>query len=114
MREVAEILNKPVLLVHRAFARTLMRAMNRTPLLPIGSPPGMVDFLSYPWIAGNDKAKRELGFSPTRTSREAFTEAAGMQVRLLENLGRKSARGFPLFAGLLEASKALAARRGEV
>ena len=41
----------------------------------IGSPPGQLDFMRYPWIMNNEKMKREL-FAPRQTSLEAFKEYA--------------------------------------
>jgi UDP-glucose 4-epimerase len=34
-------------------------------------PPGTVDFIRYLWVADGDKARRELGFKPRHTTREA-------------------------------------------
>jgi len=41
----------------------------------IGSPPGQLDFMRYPWIMDNSKMKREL-FTPRYTTLEAFKEYA--------------------------------------
>jgi hypothetical protein len=34
--------------------------------------PGQIDFILYPWIASNEKLKRELDWTPRYTSRETF------------------------------------------
>ncbi|PIU54601.1 MAG: hypothetical protein COS89_10000 [Deltaproteobacteria bacterium CG07_land_8_20_14_0_80_38_7] len=39
----------------------------------IGSPPGQLDFIRYPWLMDNSKMKREL-FIPEKTTEEAFRE----------------------------------------
>ena len=40
------------------------------------APPGYLDFIRWRWIADVDKAKRELGFTPKRSSREAVEAIA--------------------------------------
>ena len=46
----------------------------------IGSPPGQLDFMRYPWIMDNAKMKREI-FTPHYTSVEAFKEYAKTHFR---------------------------------
>jgi hypothetical protein len=36
------------------------------------APPGQLDFTRYPWIASNEKIKRELDWTPRYTSAETF------------------------------------------
>jgi UDP-glucose 4-epimerase len=36
------------------------------------APPGQLDFTRFPWIASNEKIKRELDWTPRYTSRETF------------------------------------------
>ena len=38
----------------------------------VEAPPGQLDFVRYPWIASNEKIKRELDWTPRYTSRETF------------------------------------------
>ena len=38
----------------------------------VEAPPGQIDFILYPWIASNEKLKRELDWTPRYTSRETF------------------------------------------
>jgi UDP-glucose 4-epimerase len=47
----------------------------------IGSPPGQMDFMRYPWIMDNAKMKRDL-FIPSRTSIEAFNEYAKKKFKI--------------------------------
>ena len=39
-------------------------------------PAGILDLIRYPWVADNSKMKQALGFSPSKTSQEAFAEFA--------------------------------------
>jgi UDP-glucose 4-epimerase len=41
----------------------------------VEAPPGQMDFSLYPWIASNEKIKRELDWQPRFTSRETFEAA---------------------------------------
>jgi UDP-glucose 4-epimerase len=38
----------------------------------VEAPAGQIDFMLYPWIASNEKIKRELDWTPRYTSRETF------------------------------------------
>ena len=38
----------------------------------VEAPAGQIDFMLYPWIASNEKIKRELDWTPKYTSRETF------------------------------------------
>ncbi len=40
----------------------------------VESPPGNLNFIRYPWVVSNAKLKREIGWQPTATTREAFVE----------------------------------------
>jgi UDP-glucose 4-epimerase len=55
--------------------RRLAAALWRLRVPRAEAPPGQLDFLRYPWIASNEKLKRELDWQPRFTSREAFVEA---------------------------------------
>lgn len=109
--EIAGMLGKRTFPMHRSFAVLAMRLVHRLRLLPVGTPPGAVDFLCYPWIASNDKARSVLGFDPAYDSREAFTLMAGMQDRLLENLLRSTPEGYRFFRSVVRASTASRSRR---
>ena len=111
-REIAAMLGKPTFPFHRSFMKAAMWAMHHTRLLPVGTPPGLVDFFCYPWVASNARAREVLGFSPTYDSKEAFAESARMQARILENLARKDADGHRLYNAVLRASTARAGRGG--
>jgi UDP-glucose 4-epimerase len=49
----------------------------------VEAPPGQLDFLRYPWLASNEKVKRELEWQPRFTSCEAFTEAMRAKGKLV-------------------------------
>ncbi len=102
-REIASMLGKPTFPFHKSFMKAAMWAMHHTRLLPVGTPPALVDFFCYPWVASNRKARDVLGFTPAFSSEEAFAESACMQARILENLARKDAGGYRLYNALLEA-----------
>jgi nucleoside-diphosphate-sugar epimerase len=56
-------------------AEALERVLRRTWELGIGDvPPGVVPYLSHPWVIANDKL-RATGWAPTRTNEDAITEA---------------------------------------
>jgi UDP-glucose 4-epimerase len=50
----------------------------------VEAPPGQLDFLRYPWIASNERIKRELGWQPRYTSSEAFIAALRAKGKLAE------------------------------
>jgi UDP-glucose 4-epimerase len=52
--------------------RRIASAMWRMRVPRAEAPPGQLDFTRYPWIASNEKIKRELDWSPRYTSRETF------------------------------------------
>jgi UDP-glucose 4-epimerase len=51
------------------------------------APPGQLDFTRYPWIASNEKIKRELDWAPRYTSREAFEAALRAKGKLATATG---------------------------
>lgn len=69
-REYAEMIGAPIrrapLRAYRGLARTMWNVRLSE------APPGSVDFTLYPWIASNEKLKRETGWSPRHTTRETF------------------------------------------
>jgi UDP-glucose 4-epimerase len=52
--------------------RRIASAMWRMRVPRAEAPPGQIDFSRYPWIASNEKIKRELDWTPSHTSRETF------------------------------------------
>lgn len=101
IREIADMVGSRTVTVRAPVARAAMWLMHHLRILPIGSPPGMIDFLGYPWTASNEKAKEVLGFSPTYSSRDAFAEAVGMRAEILVNMRRKTPAGYPVFDTVL-------------
>jgi UDP-glucose 4-epimerase len=108
LREIADMAGKPTFPLNRWFMKAALWVMHRSRLLPIGTPPGLVDFFCYPWVAGNRKAREVLGFNPAYDSREAFAESVRMQARLLENLAGKDPGRYRLYHAFLRAAIARA------
>jgi UDP-glucose 4-epimerase len=54
------------------FSRRIAKAARALHLPNLEAPPGQIDFILYPWIASNEKLKRELDWTPRYTSRETF------------------------------------------
>lgn len=52
--------------------RRIAAAMWRMRVPRAEAPPGQLDFTRYPWIASNEKIKRELDWTPRYTSAETF------------------------------------------
>jgi UDP-glucose 4-epimerase len=52
--------------------RRLAAALWRLRVPRAEAPPGQIDFLRFPWLASNEKIKRELDWTPRFTSRETF------------------------------------------
>lgn len=70
--EIASRLGKPVLTVPASVLAVLLRFGRMLRLTDHG--PEKVPFLRYRPVLANARLKREFGFTPTRTSREAFEE----------------------------------------
>jgi UDP-glucose 4-epimerase len=71
-REAARIQGKRVVAVPYRVAHALSWAAWRSRLTLYAMPPGVLDFFRYPWVASGVKAERELGFSPTYSTRDCF------------------------------------------
>ncbi|MCG2794656.1 MAG: NAD-dependent epimerase/dehydratase family protein, partial [Actinomycetia bacterium] len=112
LQEIAEMVGKPTFPFHRSLMEASMWLMHRSRLLPVGTPPALVDFFCYPWVVSNRKARGVLGFTPAYDSREAFAGSARMQAHLLENLARKDSGRYRLYNAFLEAAIARAGRNG--
>ncbi|GAA3205198.1 SDR family oxidoreductase [Microbacterium terregens] len=72
VREIAARLGKPVLTVPAGLLRIALR-MGRMLHLTVHGPE-QVGFLQHRPVLANDALKRDFGFTPARTSREAFEE----------------------------------------
>jgi len=72
MSEAAGIAGLKVRKMPLRFYRRLAAASWKLHLPNVEAPPGQIEFVLYPWIASNDKIKRELDWTPRYTSRETF------------------------------------------
>ena len=72
VREIAGRLGKPVLTVPAGVLALALRIGRMLRLTVHG--PEQVGFLRYRPVLANDALKRDFGFTPSRTSREAFEE----------------------------------------
>jgi UDP-glucose 4-epimerase len=72
LSESAEIAGLKTRRVPFGLYRRVASAMWRMRVPRAEAPPGQLDFTRYPWIASNEKIKRELGWTPRYTSRETF------------------------------------------
>lgn len=70
--EIASILGKPVLTIPEPVLRAALAIGSRLRLTPYG--PEQTRFLQYRPVLANDRLKTVFGYTPTRTSREAFDE----------------------------------------
>ncbi|WP_134738357.1 SDR family oxidoreductase [Nocardioides sp. 503] len=70
--EIAGLLGKPTLVVPEPLLRLALAVGSRLGLTPYG--PEQTRFLQYRPVLDNSRLKREFGYRPTRTSREAFDE----------------------------------------
>lgn len=70
LNEIAKALNKPFLPIPVALMKTALAFLHRIGWTQYG--PEQVVFLQYRPVLLNDKLKSEFGFTPSKTSREAF------------------------------------------
>ncbi|HTW17832.1 MAG TPA: SDR family oxidoreductase [Nocardioides sp.] len=70
--EIAGLLGKPVLTIPEPVLRAALAIGSRLRLTPYG--PEQTRFLQYRPVLANDRLKEVFGYTPTRTSREAFDE----------------------------------------
>ncbi len=68
-REVIEMANKRAIKMPRWLIRNAMALAWRLRLTKF--PPEILDFVTYEWVASGEKAKKELGFYPEYTSKDA-------------------------------------------
>lgn len=74
VREIADLLGRPVLAVPDPLLRAALRVARTLRLTPYG--PEQTIFLKYRPVLDNTRLKEVLGVTPTRTSRQAFEEWA--------------------------------------
>ncbi|MGB0100741.1 MAG: SDR family oxidoreductase [Nocardioides sp.] len=70
--EIAALLEKPVLTIPEPVLRSALAVASRLGLTPYG--PEQTRFLQYRPVLANDRLKEVFGYTPTRTSRQAFDE----------------------------------------
>ena len=70
--EIAALLGKPVLTIPEPVLRGALAVLSRVGLSPYG--PEQTRFLQYRPVLDNARLKSVFGYTPTRTSREAFDE----------------------------------------
>jgi UDP-glucose 4-epimerase len=63
----------------------LLWASWRLRLTDFALPPGVLDFFRNPWVASNDKAKRELAWTPRYTTRDCFDILLSRKSEVLDN-----------------------------
>ena len=73
--EIAELLGKPVLTIPEPVLRTVLAVGSRLHLTPYG--PEQTMFLQYRPVLDNTRLKSVFGYTPSRTSRQAFDEWRG-------------------------------------
>jgi UDP-glucose 4-epimerase len=74
---VVKLAGRIALPVPRSVAKALVGALWLTQVAE--APPTLLDYLQYLCVADGDRAKRELGFAPAYTTREALLDFAGAQ-----------------------------------
>lgn len=70
--EIAALLGKPVLTIPEPVLRGALAVLSRIGLSPYG--PEQTRFLQYRPVLSNERLKTVFGYTPSRTSREAFDE----------------------------------------
>jgi UDP-glucose 4-epimerase len=73
--EIADLLDKPVLTVPEPVLRTALALGSRLGLTRYG--PEQTMFLQYRPVLANDRLKEVFGYTPSRTSRQAFDDWCG-------------------------------------
>jgi UDP-glucose 4-epimerase len=93
-REAARLQGKRTLKVPLKAARALAWAAWRMRATPFAMPPGLVDFMAYPWVASGEKAARELGFEARHGTRECFEIILNRKETILKSFrAQMKARG---------------------
>lgn len=70
LRALAKEMHKPYIALPAWFVKGTLAVLGRFNLVPYG--PEQVDFLRYRPVLSNDRLKTEFGFTPTKTSVDAF------------------------------------------
>lgn len=70
--EIASLLDKPLLTIPEPVLRGALAVLSRVGLSPYG--PEQTRFLQYRPVLANQRLKSVFGYTPSRTSREAFDE----------------------------------------
>jgi UDP-glucose 4-epimerase len=84
--EGAEIIGLKTREIKMKTLKRIFGAAWRLHLPRVESPEGNADFIRYPWVVSNDKLKSEIGWQPTKDTREVFLET--MRVKgLLKGVG---------------------------
>jgi len=88
-RELAAMQRKRAVAVPYGLAYAVFWAIHRLRLTAFATPPGLIDFFRYPWVASGDKAKRELGINPRYSSRACFEIILGRKGQILDSFRRQ-------------------------
>ena len=70
LRQIAEELSKPFVVVPASMIRGALRALGRANVVPYG--PEQVDFLRYRPVLSNKRLIEDFGYTPAKSSIEAF------------------------------------------
>ncbi len=87
--ELASRQGKRTLRVSSRAAEALSWLAWKARLTTYASPPGMIDFLKWPWVASGQKAERELGFVPRYSTQECFDILLARKVEILTAFKQK-------------------------
>jgi len=72
LSEVAAMSGKRTLKIPKRLYKGIVGLLWRLRLNIVETPAGIVDYMAYPWVLDIDRAKQELGWQPTYTSRETL------------------------------------------
>ncbi len=75
LSEMAEIMGRPLVPLPAWLSYPLVEILYRVWLLPFGA--SQLDYIRYPLSMSNEKIRRELGFAPRHTSRQALEAFRG-------------------------------------
>lgn len=88
-RQLAALQRKRAVSIPYRVAYAVFWGIHRLRLTDFATPPGLIDFFRYPWVASGDKAKRELGLNPRYSSRECFDIILGRKDQIIESFRRQ-------------------------
>ena len=72
MSEVGALVGKKSLKIPGGLYRALIWLLWHLRIKIVETPPGMLDYISYPWVLDTTRAKDQLGWQPRYSSREAL------------------------------------------